>query len=325
MTPTPARLRIALIGAGSMGSLHARVVTQSQDADLELIVDPDEQTGKELAARFQTEWAPTLDDFPAIDAVIVAAPTPMHIEFGMFALEADRPVLVEKPLADDLADVHRLVDRARERGVPLTCGLLERFNPAVRTALRIVDEPLHIATIRHSPHVARIQSGVTHDLLIHDADLALRIAGALPTSVSARLGRFHPKTAPEAEDVAEVILTFDPHLIAVLSVSWLSQRKVRSLVISELDRLVEVDMVRNDLTVYRHVGNAPLDDDGPGYRQQTIIDIPTIHDAREPLAVQLEHFVGLARGDQDATIELDSLVGPHAVVAEVRDSPKTGR
>lgn len=307
-----------------MGSLHARVVTQSQDAELAVIVDPNEQAGRELAARFQTDWAPTLDDPSTVDAVIVAAPTPMHVEFGMVALEADRPVLVEKPLADDLTDVQRLVDCARERGVPLTCGLLERFNPAVRTALRIVDEPLHIATIRHSPHVARIQSGVTHDLLIHDADLALRIAGSLPTSVTARLGRFHPKTAPDTEDVAEVILTFDPHLIAELSVSWLSQRKVRSLVIAELDRLVEVDMVRNDLTVYRHVGNSPLDDDGPGYRQQTIIDIPTIHDAREPLAVQLEHFVALARGDADATRELDSLLGPHAVVADVRSSAAAG-
>lgn len=306
-----------------MGSLHARVVTQAQETDLAVIVDPDQVVGTELAARFRSSWRPDLDDLADVDAVIVASPTHLHREHGLKALEADLPVLIEKPLADDLDDVVALVELARTRGVPLTCGLLERFNPAVRTALGIIEDPLHIATIRHSPHVSRIATGVTHDLLIHDVDLALRIAGRLPTSVTARFGRFHPDTAIDTEDVAESVLQFEPRPIAALSVSWLSQRKVRHLVVAEVDRLLEVDMMRNDVTVYRHVGNAPIED-GPGYRQQTIMDIPTIHDAREPLVAQFEHFIRLVRGDADAALELDSLVGPHAVVADVRRAALAG-
>ena len=196
------------------------------------------------------------------------------------------------------------------------CGLLERFNPAVRTAMSIVSDPVHVRTVRHSPYVPRITMGVANDLLIHDVDLVLRITGALPKEVAARFAYCHPQSAPGAEDIAEVALHFDGDVLASLSASRVSQRKVRTLVISELDRLVEVDMVRQDITVYRHVGDAALDD-GPGYRQQTIIDIPTVHDAREPLLSQLERFVGIAHAEIDLDEELDTLLGPHLVVANV--------
>jgi predicted dehydrogenase len=301
-----------------MGSLHARVITQAQDATVACIVDPFRATGEMLAERFRCPWFPELDNFGDCDAVIVATPTATHVEYATRALDAGRAVLVEKPLTDDLSETEALVERARSRGTPLTCGLLERFNPAVRTALSIIDEPLHVTTVRHSPYVPRIVTGVAHDLLIHDVDLALRIAGALPDSVAARFGYFHPKSDADSEDVADALLKFDPAPVAALSASRLSQRKIRTLVVAELERLIEVDLVRNDVTVYRHVGNSPLEDGGAGYRQQTIIDIPTIHDSREPLAAQLERFIGLARGEIDADEELATLLGPHQVIDQIQ-------
>jgi predicted dehydrogenase len=316
-TPQPPRLRVAVVGAGSMGALHARVLTQSQDTELSCIVDPDRIRGEELAARFATRWIPELDDFDDCDAVIVASPTPTHLEWGLCALKAERPTLIEKPLADDLGETSTIIDAARASGVPLMCGLLERFNPAVRTATGVIGDPVHVATVRHSPYVARITTGVAHDLLIHDVDLVLRIAGALPDRITASFGYCQPESEPGAEDLAEVRLGFGSRLLASLSVSRVSQRKVRTLVISELDRLVEVDLLRQDITVYRHVGNAPLDQNSLGYRQQTIIDIPAIVDAREPLASQLDRFVALARGTVDAGEELDSLLPPHRVVDDI--------
>src|SRR4029453_2272114 len=83
------------------------------------------------------------------------------------------------------------------------------------------------------------------------------------------------------------------------------------------ERLVEVDLVRQDLTVYRHVENEPLHDNGPGYRQQTIIDIPTIHQPREPLAPQLDRFVALVRGAVDPESELGSLLPPHRLINDL--------
>ena len=155
MTPNT-RVRIALIGAGAMGTLHARAVTHSQDAELACVVDPDAKLGDGLAERFRTRWVPSLDDFRGCDAVIVASPTATHAEWGLRAIQDGKPVLVEKPLSENLEESELLVARARHYGIPLTCGFLERFNPAVLTALDVIDEPVHVAAVRHSPYVPRI-------------------------------------------------------------------------------------------------------------------------------------------------------------------------
>jgi predicted dehydrogenase len=226
-------------------------------------------------------------------------------------------VLIEKPLSENFHESEVLVEEARRCQVPLTCGFLERFNPAVFTALDIIDEPVHVATVRHSPYVSRIATGVAHDLLIHDVDLVLRMAGRLPDRMTANLAYCHPKSERDVEDVADVALLYEDMFLASLSASRVSQRKVRTLIVSELEKLVEVDLVRQALTVYRHVGNEPLDDNGPGYRQQTIIDIPTIHQPREPLATQLDRFVALVQGEIDHEAELDSLLPPHRLIQEL--------
>jgi predicted dehydrogenase len=307
--------RIALIGAGLMGSLHARVVSQSPDAELSCIVDPNEEAGAPLADRFRTRWVPKLDDLGPFDAVIVASPTETHAEWGRNALAAGKAVLVEKPLSEDLAETRVLIYEARRHGVPLMCGLLERFNPAVMTAMTIVEEPIHITSVRHSPYADRIATGVAHDLLIHDIDLVLRFTNATPTELRAQLGHCHPKSVAYAEDVAEVSMQFDTGCVASLSVSRVSQRKLRTISISELDRLVEIDLFRRDVTVYRHVGAELIESASGGYRQQTVIDIPALTTASEPLAGQLAYFLELARGNADADAELASLEAPHQLTA----------
>jgi predicted dehydrogenase len=319
-----APVQIAVIGAGAMGALHARAVTQSQDAELACIVDPAAETGEAVAGQFRTRWVPDLDGFHGCDAVIVASSTPTHTEWGLRAMRAGKPTLIEKPLAERVAESELLVAEARRRQVPLMCGLLERFNPAVRTALEIIDEPVHVTAVRQSPYVARVTTGVAHDQLIHDVDLVLRMAGRPPDRITATCSYCHPKSDPWAEDVVEATLQYDDTLLASLSASRVSQRKVRTLTIAELERLVEVDLVRQDLTVYRHVENEPFNDSGPGYRQQTIIDIPTIQQPREPLATQLARFLELSRGEGDPEAEVDSLLPPHRLIDELLQLPAQG-
>lgn len=309
-------MRVALIGAGLMGSLHARVVSQSPDAELSCIVDPDESTGAPVADRFRSRWVPKLDDLGPFDAVIVASPTETHVDWGHEAIAAGKPVLVEKPLSENVAETQALIEEARQRSVPLMCGLLERFNPAVMTAMTIVDEPIHITSARHSPYADRIATGVAYDLLIHDIDLVLRFTGATPTELRAQLGHCHPKSASHAEDVAELSMQFDTGCVASLSASRVSQRKLRMITIAELDRLVEIDLFRRDVTVYRHVGAELIESASGGYRQQTVIDIPALTTASEPLAGQLAHFVELVRGTADAEVELASLEPPHRLTAK---------
>ena len=304
-----------------MGSLHARVIASHDRTRLVAVVDPDERVGRRTADRYGARWVRDLDDVPDVDAVVVAAGNRAHREIGARVLERGLPLLMEKPLADSLADAEDLVRQSGRLGVPMMCGLLERYNPGVLTAMRLLEEPLHIVTQRHSPYVARIRSGVAVDLLIHDADLAIRLMGAEPVGVQGSLGHLHPDSDPASEDVAETLLAFGTGAVANLSASRMSQRKVRSLVVAELNRLVEVDLLRNAVTLYQHVLGDQTGD-GTSYKAQTIVEIPQLVTSREPLAAQLDRFVALATGAADAEVERAGILPSHRVVEAVRDAAR---
>lgn len=313
-----APLRIALLGVGTMGSLHARVVNGHEHTTLAAIVDPDEEAGRAAAAKYDAIWTEHLDDVSDVDAVVVAAATQFHRDLGSQVIDRGLPMLMEKPLADTLADAEDLVRRSEKADVPLMCGFLERYNPGIVTAMQLLREPLHITTQRHSPYVPRIRTGVTTDLLIHDLDIVVRMIGAEPLRVESSLGYLHPESAEGSEDVAEAMLSFENGALANVSASRVSQRKVRGFTISELDRLIEIDSLRNSVTIYRHVlgENTP---DGLSYKQQTIIEIPQLVTNREPLAAQLDRFVSLVSGEADAAGERAGILPAHRVAEAVRN------
>lgn len=318
-----ARLRIALVGVGSMGSLHARVISQSDRAELVSIVEPDEAAGRQASERFGAGWRRDLEGISDVDAVVVAAATEAHHQLGREVLDRGLPLLLEKPLAHELAEAEDLVEVSAKRGVPLMCGLLERYNPAIMTALSLVEEPRYVTAVRHSPYVSRIRTGVASDLLIHDVDIVLRLAGDDPTAVRASFAYLHPESPAGSEDVADATLRFADGMVASVSASRVSQRKVRGFTIAELGRLVEVDMLRNAVTIYRHVLNE-ASPDGLSYKQQTIIEIPALVSTREPLAAQLDRFLDLATGVADPGPERDSILPPHRVVELVRADARAG-
>ncbi|NKQ53489.1 Gfo/Idh/MocA family oxidoreductase [Amycolatopsis sp. K13G38] len=308
------RHRIALVGTGAMGSLHARVLAQSERADLVRVIEPREEAGRACADRFGTAWSPVLDSLSDVDAVVLAAPTESHHELATEILEQGKPLLVEKPVANDVTAAREILTLSSALDVPLMCGFVERFNPAVRTALALACEPVHLMARRHGPYAPRIRTGVAWDLLVHDVDFALRLFGAAPTRITSGAGYFHPESAAGAEDAVETVLSF-PTGMASVSASRVGQRKVRSLVISELDRLIELDLIRRDVTIYRHVSHDAATPDGRGYRQQAVVEIPELVSVSEPLAAQLDHFLDLLEGRVDAAEERASILPAHEVVA----------
>ncbi|NES15507.1 MULTISPECIES: Gfo/Idh/MocA family protein [Micromonospora] len=310
-----AKPRLALVGTGSMGSLHARVIAGSERAELAKVIEPRRAVGQQVAERYGAAWAPDLADLSDVDAVVIAAPTEIHHGLAGQVLDADKPLLIEKPVCGSLAESEEIVALSEKRGVPLLCGLLERFNPAVRTALALTHQPVHLTATRHSPYAPRIRTGVAWDLLIHDVDLAIQaFRGAEPTSVQGTLGYFHPDSVTGAEDVAETVLNFGDGALANVSASRIGQRKVRTLVINEVDRLIEADLIRKDVTIYRHVSSDAATPDGRGYRQQSIIEVPELITNQEPLAAQLDHFLDILAGTADADEERRRILPAHRVV-----------
>lgn len=315
-----ARPSVAVVGTGSMGALHARVLHNSPRADLARVIEPREDVGRAIAERYEAQWAPDLSGLSGVDAVVVAAATPAHHSLAMDVIAAGLPLLVEKPVADSLVKSQEIVDASAAADIPLMCGLLERYNSAVVTAAALTRDPVHITAVRHGPYAPRIKTGVAWDLLVHDVDIAIRLLGGEPTDVESRLGYFHPGSEPGAEDMAEALLSFPHGAIASVSASRIGQRKVRSLTITEVNRAIEVDLLRQSVTIYRHVDNDAASEDGLGYRQQTIIEIPAITSLGEPLAAQLDRFVDLIDGKADAAEERAAILPAHRVVAQVVES-----
>lgn len=317
MSSTGSRLRMAVVGAGVMGSYHARVIAQSLRCELVRIVDPDQEAGTRVAERYGTVWHPELAGFADLDALVVASPTEAHAPLVRAALSSDIPVLVEKPVSGELADTEELVALAEARQTPLMCGFVERFNPAILTVRQMIEQPVHVTAVRHSPYAGRIRTGVAWDLLIHDVDGCLRLVADEPVAVRSGLGHFHASSVNGGEDVAEALMVFASGAVASASASRIGQRKIRTISVTELDRTIEVDLLRRDVTVYRHVAHDSPTHDGRGYRQQTIIEIPELVSAQEPLAAQLDHFVDIVAGLGDAKDERESILPAHRVIAQV--------
>jgi predicted dehydrogenase len=314
-----ASLSVAVIGAGSMGGNHARVVAEEAQTTLAVIVDVDRARADKLANQMGCRAASSLDAALNADACIVAAPTEEHVAITLALLDAQVPVLVEKPLAGDFDGVRALIAAAERADVPLMCGFVERFNPAVTTAMGLVsDAPLHMLALRHSPPAPRVTTSVVHDLLIHDVDLALRFAGE--TELAGVFGVTLKPLAAEADEIADCSLRFVDGALATLSASRASQRKVRFFNLQTLTALIEVDLLRQDVTVYRHVRHEAVLERGAAYRAETIVDIPFVRHAGEPLALQLRHFVDLIEGRADVGAERKSVLAPHDVIARLLEA-----
>ena len=299
-----------------MGQNHARVISQSPHATLGVVVDTDRERAAQVAARFGGSAAAALERVRSCDAVVVAAPTDRHVEIGRWMLGEGLPLLIEKPMATSSADVEALCNLATERRLPLMCGFVERFNAVLGTLAGSIEGRLvHLLALRHSPGSAQTGSSVIWDLLIHDIDLVLRLSGeGEPIDVTAQ------SLTPEGHAVSELTdctLRFRSGLIATLSASRVGQRKLRTMAVTTTDAVYDVDLLRQDVTVYRHIRAEYLMAESPRFRSETVIDIPFVRHAGEPLALQLEHFIDIIEGRADRQAETDSILPAHRTAERV--------
>ena len=235
------KIRIAVLGGGHLGTIHARLLQQVSGAELCAIVDPDEGRAVELRSEFPCEIVPTVDSLlekASVDAAIVAAPTTFHHELGTRLLKRGIHCLVEKPLAPSTQECRELVSVARHNNCILQVGHVERFNPAWASIVGEIGEPRIIEAFRESPLPFRsLDAGVVLDLMIHDIDLVLSLVQSPVTSIQAHgLGWTGP-----AEDFAQARITFLNGCIANLTASRISTSPRRQMRIFGRDWYSEVD------------------------------------------------------------------------------------
>jgi predicted dehydrogenase len=226
-------LRVAVIGAGSFGRHHVRVVSQMQDVELTAIVDPNVEGARK-----------NIDDvIGQIDAAIVATPTITHESIAARLLEAGIDVLVEKPVAETSQGAERLARLAQKNGRVLQAGHLERFNPAVTALEKALTIPLFFEVHRLSVFTPRsLDIDVVLDLMIHDLDIVLSFVGAMPEEIrAAGISVLSSKV-----DIANVRLAFASGCIGNLTASRISSEQVRKLRLFQPGEYISLDYHRQD-------------------------------------------------------------------------------
>jgi len=260
-------IRIGVVGAGQFGRNHCRIVEQSTRARLAAVVDTDPSRA-------------ALTDFRElegkVDAAIVAAPTSAHAGIGCWLLEHGIDVLVEKPMAPDLESADRLIAAAEQHGRMLQVGHLERFNPAVIALEARVTLPLFFEIHRLSVFSPRsLDVDVILDLMVHDIDIVLSLAGAQPEEVrGAGISILSPKV-----DIANARLQFPNGCVANLTASRVSTDRVRKLRLFQPQQYVSLDYARQEVLLLSVAEN----------RQISYEPVPVTK--AEPLQLQFDAFL----------------------------------
>jgi predicted dehydrogenase len=299
--------RIAVIGAGSFGRNHVRVVRENPRAELKFVVDSDLARAREHAggARASADFR---DIIGQVDAAIVSVPTVAHAEIGCALLESGIDVLIEKPIALTLAEADRLVEAAEGKHCILQVGHLERFNPAVIALERAATLPLFFEVHRMSVFTLRsLDVDVVLDLMIHDLDIVLALARAgLKDIRAAGISILSPKV-----DIANVRLEFADGCIANLTASRVSTEKVRKLRVFQPRQYISIDYAKQAAAVFT-VGGP----EGIAFEQLRV-------EPGEPLKLQFDAFLDALENRSppklDGRIARKTLEIALAVIAKIEE------
>lgn len=303
-------MRVAVIGVGAMGRNHARVYNEMPDVELVAVADLNSAMAAEAArlyrARAYTDYRAMLEETqPAVVSVVV--PTQAHCQVTLDVLAAGCHVLVEKPIAATLKEGRRMIDRAAQLGRVLAVGHIERYNPTIIELKRRLDNNelgriFQIHARRLGPFPARVRDvGVVVDLATHDLDIMRYLTGK-------EVRRLCAETEQEIhtahEDLFSGLVRFENGVLGVLNINWLTPTKIREITVTGQRGMFLANLLTQDLYFYENEEAGGLDWNhlsllrGVGEGQMVRLRLHR----REPLRMELETFIAVARGEQGAIV-----------------------
>ncbi len=299
----PEPIRIGVIGVGNMGQHHTRILSLLKDVKLVGVADINIERGLDIASKYRVRFFEDYRDLlPHVEAVCVAVPTRLHHAVGMTCLQAGIHVLIEKPIAASITEAESLVNAAAGSQCILQVGHIERFNPAFQELSKVLktEELLALEAQRMSPYSHRANDvSVVLDLMIHDIDLLLELAAAPVVKLTASGSR-----ASESGylDYVTAILGFANGIVATLTASKVTHRKVRRFAAHCKNSLTEADFLNNEILIHRQTTANCMTDYGQVlYRQDGLIEKVSTCNI-EPLHAELEHFVQCVRGGNQPSV-----------------------
>ena len=296
-------IRIGVIGIGNMGQHHTRVLSLLKDVELIGVSDLNVERGLDLASKYRIKFFEDYHDLlPLVDAVCIAVPTKLHYQVGLECMEAGIHVMIEKPIAASIAEAEALVNAAADYNVILQVGHIERFNPAFQELSNVLktEQLLAIEAHRMSPYSQRANDvSVVLDLMIHDIDLLLEMASSPVVQLTATGSK---RAESEHLDYVTATLNFANGIVATLTASKVTHRKIRTIAAHCRNSLTEADFLNNEIEIHRQTtANYTTDYGQVLYRQDGLIEQVYTSNI-EPLHAELEHFVQCVRGGEQPSV-----------------------
>lgn len=324
--------KIAVIGAGSMGRNHLRVLNDLQSANLVAVADVDlagaERAAKSYGLKAYSDYIEMLEREQP-EGVIVAVPTILHRDVALAAIAHGVNVLVEKPIAFTVEEGQEIIRAAHEAGVVLTVGHIERYNPAILELRKRLDEGqlgrvFQMHARRLGPFPPRVRDvGVVIDLATHDVDIMRFLSGSEVVRVYAETAR---RIHTEHEDLLSGLLRFANDSIGVLDINWLTPTKIRELMVTGERGMFHVNYLTQDLYFYENnyvkTDWVALSRIG-GVSEGDMVRLRL--ERTEPLRVELDRFVRAIQGEQVQLVSGEDGLAALRITRKIVEAGMEGR
>jgi UDP-N-acetylglucosamine 3-dehydrogenase len=307
------QVNVAVIGCGSWGCNHARVYDELPGVNLRAVTDINPQTAEGIGKKHGVKWYTDIDKFlqdPDIELISICTPTITHADIALKAIEAGKHLLVEKPMTNTIQEAQTLINKAENKGVKLTVGFVERFNPAVQEAFKLTESgKIGDVILAHTRRVSRNplrigDVGVIKDLAIHDIDITSSLFHDPPQTVYATAGSI----AHKYEDYANINVGYTRNRTAFIETNWLTPRRVRTLTITGTEGIINVEYTTQQLTI-----------------ENTVQSIQPFLPYREPLYLELEHFIQAVINDTQPQITGHDGLRALQICEAALESSRTGQ
>ncbi|MFN7845014.1 MAG: Gfo/Idh/MocA family oxidoreductase [Pirellula sp.] len=240
--------RVAVVGGGHLGRIHAKLLAANTGCELICVADPDSNSRQLVSTQLGLASVADYKSLAGlVDGVVIATPTFLHHEVGMWCLNNGIHCLIEKPIATNSSEAKQLVDLANIKGLTLQIGHVERFNPVWTTAKESIDTHSirYIEATREGCYTGRSTDiGIVLDLMIHDIDLILSI---VPSSVE-HVNAFGWTVLGQHEDMAVAQLVFRNGTMAQLRASRVSESMNRCMQICSDSEVTKIDFAQGTVT-----------------------------------------------------------------------------
>lgn len=305
------RIRVGVVGVGSLGQWHARVYSELPGAELVGVYDINARRAQDIAAKYKTQVFSDFSELATrVEAASIVVPADRHYEVAMKMIERGVDLLVEKPIAVTTAEAENMVAAARAKNLILQVGHIERFNPVMKFLESILVRPRFIEAHRLQPYPAPpifggkprgTEVSVVLDLMIHDLEVILHL-------VRSPVKEIHAVGVPvlsASEDIANVRLAFENGCVANITTSRISPESLRKIRIFQEDAYISLDYQRQAGEIYRRQA---------GRIEKSRVPI----DKGDALFNELESFVDCVRSKSSPVVGGEQAAGALKLAADIR-------